>query len=109
MGYISVGHSKGWWFRTDDGKFATYSLIEIMEMIKYLIGNTYIKALGSIFRQIKGMVMGGKSSGWLSDYSLMVDEFGYVDTLVKRKQLALAGRLHHFCRYRDDCTVCNYI
>ena len=108
MGYISVGYSKAWWSRVDDGKFETYSLVEIAEMIRYLIGNTYIKSMGSIFRQIRGMIMGGKSSGWLSDCSLMVDEFRYVDSLVKGGQAELARRLRHFCRYRDDCSVCNY-
>ena len=29
-------------------------------------------------RQAKGIIMGSKSSGWLSDCSLMVDEYKYV-------------------------------
>ena len=37
MGYISVGYSKAWWSRIDDGKFQTYSLVEITEMIRYLV------------------------------------------------------------------------
>jgi hypothetical protein len=108
MDYISVGYNKAWWSRADEGKFETYGLVEIAEMIGYLIGNTHIKSMGSIFKQTKGMIMGGKSSGWLSDCSLMVDEFRYVDALVKGGQVELARRLRHFCRYRDDCSVCNY-
>ena len=108
MGFISVGYNKAWWSRVDDGKFDTYSLVEVMEMIEYLIRNSYIKSLGSIFRQDRGMIMGGKSSGWLSDGSLMVDEFRYVEVKSKAGQVDEARRLENFCRYRDDCTVCNF-
>ena len=108
MGFISVGYNKAWWLRVDDGKFDTYSLVEVMEMIEYLIRNSYVKSLGSIFRQDRGMIMGGKSSGWLSDGSLMVDEFRYVEVKSKAGQVDEARRLENFCRYRDDCTVCNF-
>ena len=51
--------------------------------------------------------MGGKSSGWLSDCSLMVDEFKYVDSKIRGGQLEDADRLKLFRRYRDDCTSLN--
>ena len=76
-------------------------------MIDYLVRNSYIKAFGSVFRQGKGIIMGGKSSGWLSDCSLMVDEFKYVDNKVKAGQTDEADRLKYFRRYRDDCTSLN--
>ena len=50
--------------------------------------------------------MGGKCSGWLSDCSLMVDEYKYVDNKVKGF-VADADRLRLFRRYRDDCTSLN--
>ena len=64
--------------------------------------------LGSIFfRRHKGIIMGGKSSGWLSDCSLMVDEFKYVDTKIKNGFIEDANKLKLFRRYRDDCTSIN--
>ena len=51
--------------------------------------------------------MGGKSSGWLSDCSLMVDEYKYVDSKVKAGLSDEAGILKYFRRYRDDCTSLN--
>ena len=51
--------------------------------------------------------MGGESSGWLSDCSLMVDEFRYVDSKVKAGLVSDANRLKFFRRYRDDCTSLN--
>ena len=51
--------------------------------------------------------MGGKSSGWLSDCSLMVDEFKYVDNKIKNNLVSEADKLKFFRRYRDDCTSLN--
>ena len=51
--------------------------------------------------------MGGKSSGWLADCSLMVDEYKYIERKVKDRNTAEAKKLEYFRRYRDDCTVCN--
>ena len=76
-------------------------------MINYLVRQTHIKAFGSIFRQVKGIIMGGKSSGWLSDCSLMVDEYKYVDAKVRAGLIDEADRLKFFRRYRDDCTSLN--
>ena len=76
-------------------------------MISLLIGESYIKAFGKIFRQTRGIIMGGKSSGWLSDCSLMVDEFRYIDSKVKNHELDLARSFKGLNRYRDDCTALN--
>ena len=51
--------------------------------------------------------MGGKSSGWLSDCSLMVDEFRYIDKKVKEGNLEHARSFVGLNRYRDDCTALN--
>ena len=51
--------------------------------------------------------MGGKSSGWLSDCSLMVDEYKYVDNKIKGCFVDEANKLKFFRRYRDDCTSLN--
>ena len=46
MGYISLGYKGAWWTARDSSKFETYSVREVMEMIEYLVKNTYIRALG---------------------------------------------------------------
>ena len=48
-----------------------------------------------------------ESSGWLSDCSLMVDEFKYIDSIVKSGNLDLARQFSGLNRYRDDCTALN--
>ena len=108
MQYISVGHKRAWWSASDTGKFRTFPVAEVVEMVEYLVRSTYIKAFGHNFRQVKGIIMGGKSSGWLSDCSLMVDEFKYIDVKIRNNERAEAVKLRNFDRYRDDCTVCNF-
>ena len=101
--HIKLAGSKAWWvLGSTEG--IVFSLEEVLEMIEYLIKNSYIKAFGNIFRQAKGIIMGGKSSGWLSDCSLMVDEYKYVTNKFSNGLVDEANRLKYFRRYRDDCT-----
>ena len=103
MHHIRIGHDKAWWVK-GDSEGVVYVVGELIEMIGFLVKNTHIKAFGNIFRQGRGIIMGGKSSGWLSDCSLMVDEYKYVEGKVKGGQIEEANKLKYFRRYRDDCT-----
>ena len=104
--FVRIGHDKAWWVRTNT-EGLVYSVADILDMVDFLVRNTYIKALGSIFRQARGIVMGGRVSGWLSDCSLMVDEFKFIDSKVKAGLTPEAAKLKFFRRYRDDCTTIN--
>ena len=106
MTFIRVGHGTAWWV-ADDTEGLVYRVAEVIDMIEYLICNTYVKAFGKIFRQDRGVIMGGKSSGWLSDCSLMVDEYKFIDGRVKSGDISEANNLKYFRRYRDDCTSIN--
>ena len=85
----------------------SFTIGETLEMISFLVKETYIKAFGHIFQQVKGIIMGGKISGWLSDCSLMVDEFLYIRNKMSNGLNEQAIRLKFFRRYRDDCTTLN--
>ena len=104
--HIRIGKDKAWWV-LGSSEGIVYSLEDVLEMVDYLVRNSYIKAFGNIFRQGKGIIMGGKSSGWLSDCSLMVDEFKYVDGKIRGGFLEEADKFRFFRRYRDDCTSLN--
>ena len=105
--YITIYHNYAKWTTKATDKNISYTITEIIEMITLLIKNTYIKAMGQIFQQTKGMIMGGSSSGWLSDLSLAVDEFKYIDNLTKTNRKDEARKFNHKGRYRDDITSCN--
>ena len=75
-GFVRMKIGGAYWV-SDDTKGETYSKQEILEMVDFLLDNSYIEAFGCCFRQVRGVIMGGKASGFLSDLSLMVDEFRY--------------------------------
>ena len=104
--HIKLAAGKAWWV-LGNVQGTVFSLEEVLEMIEYLVTNSYIKVFGHIFRQAKGIIMGGKSSGWLSDCSLMVDEYKYVANKIRAGLVDEANRLKFFRRYRDDCTSLN--
>ena len=85
----------------------TFTIGEVLDMISFLIKECYIKAFGHVFQQVKGIIMGGKISGWLSDCSLMVDEFLYIKNKISNGSRDQANSLKYFRRYRDDCTTLN--
>ena len=104
--FIKVGFDKAWWTIDNTGG-DTFAVGDLKLMIEYLVKNTHIKAFGNIFRQDRGIIMGGKSSGWLSDCSLIVDEYKYIDGKIKSNSADEANKLKFFRRYRDDCTSIN--
>ena len=104
--HIRLSGNKAWWV-SGDTEGTVFSLEEVLEMLEYLVQNSYIKAFGNIFRQVRGIIMGGKSSGWFSDCSLMVDEYKYVTNKIRHGHVEEAHRLKYFRRYRDDCTSLN--
>ena len=104
--FIRIGFDKAWW-AIDNSEGITFSVGDIKQMIEYLVRNTHIKAFGSIFRQDRGIIMGGKSSGWLSDCSLIVDEYKYIENKIKSNSIDDVNKLKFFRRYRDDCTSIN--
>ena len=103
---IEVTYKSARWVQDANGD-KSYTVGEVLDMISFLVKETYIKAFGHIFQQVKGMIMGGKVSGWLSDCSLMVDEFKYVRKKISNGLLGEANALKYFKRYRDDCTTLN--
>ena len=75
---IKVESNTAKWVQDANGCNNMFTVGEVLDMISFLVKETYIKAFGHIFQMVKGMIMGGKVSGWLSDCSLMVDEFKYI-------------------------------
>ena len=103
---IKIDYDKARWV-SNASDSDSYTVGEVLDMVSFLVKETYIKAFGHIFQQVKGIIMGGKISGWLSDCSLMVDEFRYVKSKISSGLREDACRLKFFRRYRDDCTTLN--
>ena len=62
-----------------------------------------------MFRQSKGIPMGGNSSSQFADISLCICEFNFMISLIKKKKFNLAKQLSYNTRYVDDLGTMNYL
>ena len=88
----------------DNTKRQTNNLVKIQ---KY---QQNIKFGPHVFKQIKGIPMGGNASPLIADLFLANLEFRYMDKLVSSKSpenLRMAKKLSNNSRYIDDIGVCN--
>ena len=58
MSFVRVGHGFASWV-VNDSEGVVYSVAEIIDMIEYLISNSFVKAFGHIFKQDRGIIMVG--------------------------------------------------
>ena len=108
--YIVVNH---FWKTSQFGstnKKGSYDRDKLKTALEYLLFNSYVKFGPYVFRQIKGIPMGGNASPLIADLFLANLEFKYMDKLVNSKSpdnLRLAKKLSNNSRYIDDISVCN--
>ena len=82
---------------------------EILQAIKYLITNAYIKFGDLVFRQICGIPMGMIPASGFAKLGLGVDEFRYCSKLVKEKNPDILKKLINMVRYIDDIGIANFL
>ena len=112
--YITLNHylSKSWFSSSDTRN--SYSREKLKEALEYLLFNSYVKFGPYVFKQTKGIPMGGNASPLIADLFLANLEFKYMDKLVNTKQnnvnynrnIRLAKKLSDNSRYIDDILIC---
>lgn len=88
----------------------SYDREKLKTALEYLLFNSYVKFGPYVFKQIKGIPMGGNASPLIADLFLANLEFKYMDKLVSSKSpenLRIAKKLSNNSRYIDDIAVCN--
>ena len=70
-----------------------FTATRLLEAVKYVIHNTYIVFAGTVFRQTKGIPMGGNSSSPIADLTVAKSEFNYMKRLMSKKKFSLAKLL----------------
>ena len=88
----------------------SYDRDKLKIALDYILFNSYVKFGPYVFKQIKGIPMGGNASPLIADLFLANLEFKYMDKLVSSKStenLRLARKLSNNSRYIDDIAVCN--
>ena len=93
---LSKKSSNGWSFTYDN----------VIEILKYLIDNIYVKFRGKIYRQIIGIPMGSDCAPQIADLFLYWYEHSFVSAGVDNG-LAVVHVLQYASRYIDDLNVPN--
>ena len=87
---------------------ACFDLELFAKAVTFVINEVYVVFEGLVFKQTKGIPMGGNCSPLLADIFLSHCEYVYMSNLVKNKKFGLARLLSHTCRYIDDLCIVNY-
>ena len=113
--YITLNQylSKSWFSSCNTRN--SFSREKLKEAIEYLLFNSYVKFGPYVFKQRKGIPMGGNASPLIADLFLANLEFKYMDKLVNTKHnsndynrnIRLARKLSNNSRYIDDILVCD--
>ena len=85
----------------------TFTNLELIEAINYIIDNSFIKFNGKIYRQVIGIPMGTSCAPHLANIFLHVYEKAFIDKLIITNKLKEAGLLKNIFRYQDDLVVFN--
>ena len=110
---VNADRDKSFWFHGKDySGYKLYTIDKLLDALKFILYNTYVQFGGNIFKQIKGIPMGGNASPFIADLYLAWHEFCYMSKLVASKSPAdhkLAKILSLNSRYLDDISVINYL
>ena len=88
--------------------YACFDLHLFKEAIRFVISEVFVSFGGLVFKQIRGIPMGGNCSPLLADLFLAHCEFLFMSKLVKENKFGLAKLLSNTSRYIDDLCFVNY-
>ena len=106
--YLCIRYDKAFFARKTYASHTCFDLELFVKAVTFVINEVYVVFGGLVFKQTKGIPMGGNCSPLLADLFLCHCEYIYMSTLVKNKKFGLARLLSHTCRYIDDLCIVNY-
>ncbi len=107
--FVNSGKKKAFWSNDDEysKNHKMYTSDFLINAVNYLLENTFVTYGPLLFRQTKGIPMGGNSSQDFADIHLIWKEFIYMKKLVTSKNFELAKKLSNNSRYIDDIATLN--
>ncbi|MCP4651004.1 MAG: hypothetical protein GY853_13130, partial [PVC group bacterium] len=79
--FIALGYLKTFYTNDSTGvKNGCYSKLEILQLIDFILDNTFVKFSQFIFKQVCGIPMGGNASPLIADLTLSIIEFRYLNS-----------------------------
>ena len=105
--YINVGYSKTYFSAAKNRNGCSYSVIDMVEILDFILDNIYVKCGKDIFKQIIGIPIGLDSGQDIANLLLFSYESTYIENLAKTN-IALARKFNLCKRYIDDLFVGNF-
>lgn len=102
--YIKVTYENVFYTNTKGENDLVFLKEDVMEMINFVLDNTYVQFAEFIFRQKCGVPMGGNTSPLLADLTLSVCEYRF---LTNKDNAGERINLRHTMRYIDDLLCIN--
>ena len=106
--YLCVGWNRSFFSRRTYKGYHCFDLAKFKEAVHFVISEVYVAFGGLVFKQIRGVPMGGNSSPLLADLFLLHCEFVFMKKLVSSKKFGLAKLMSCNTRYIDDLCIFNY-
>ena len=110
---INADRRKAFWSQSSTRSgYREYTLDRLLDALKFVLYNSYVKFGGTFFKQIQGIPMGGNASPFIADLYLAWDEYCFMEKLAKSQTLEdkiLAKLLSNNSRYIDDIAVVNFL
>ena len=106
--YLCIGWNKSFFSQKTYNGYRCFDVSQFKEAIHFVLSEVYITFGDTVFKQVKGIPMGGNCSPLLADLFLMHCEFIFMQKIVKDKKYGLAKLLSNTSRYIDDVSIINY-
>ena len=106
--YMCIGFDKTFLSGIKYAGYSVYDKKSFKAAIEFVVNEVYVTFAGHVFRQTKGIPMGGNCSPLLADLFLSHCELIYMTDLIKDKKTGLARLLSNTSRYIDDICIINY-
>ena len=114
--WVNGERGKAFWAKSmnnyENSGYKEYDQQDLLRALHYILYETYVKFAGNIFKQTKGIPMGGNASPFIADLCLAWAEYNFMMELAKSKEPAdieLCQLLSNNSRYIDDISVLNYL
>ena len=106
---VNASRKKAFWYNGKDyAGYRLYTIDKLLDALRFILYHSYIQFAGIIFKQIKGIPMGGNASPFIADLYLAWHEYCFMAKICKT-DYRLAVILSKNSRYIDDIAVVNFL
>ena len=103
--YIIVTDKSAYFSNKRSSKHLSLTADEFLNLVDFVVDNSYVIYQGQVYRQIIGIPMGTNCAPDLANIYLHVFEYNYIHSLVANQNFDLAAKLCNLFRYQDDLIV----